>query len=39
MSNSDTSISRFYQGWRIYNERIVEVVRALETYGDWRRSS
>jgi len=25
MSNSDTSIGRFYEGWQIYNQRIVEV--------------
>lgn len=27
MSNSDTSVGPFYEGWQIYNERIVEVVR------------
>ena len=31
MSNSDTSIGRFYEGWQIYNQRIVEVVRDLST--------
>jgi uncharacterized damage-inducible protein DinB len=31
MSNSDTSIGRFYEGWQIYNARIVEVVRDLST--------
>jgi hypothetical protein len=29
MSNLDTSIGRFYEGWQIYNERIVEVIRDL----------
>jgi len=29
MSNSDTSTTRFYEDWQIYNERIVEVVRDL----------
>jgi uncharacterized damage-inducible protein DinB len=29
MSSSDTSVARFYEGWQIYNERIVEVVRDL----------
>ena len=29
MSNPNASVGRFYQGWQIYNERIVEVVRDL----------
>jgi uncharacterized damage-inducible protein DinB len=29
MTNRDTSIHRFYEGWQVYNERIVEVVGAL----------
>lgn len=29
MSNEDTSVRRFYEGWHTYNERIVEVVRDL----------
>lgn len=29
MSKFDTSVGRFYEGWQIYNERIVEVVRDL----------
>jgi hypothetical protein len=29
LSNLDTSIGRFYEGWQIYNERIVEVIRDL----------
>jgi hypothetical protein len=29
MSNLDTSIGWFYEGWQIYNERIVEVIRDL----------
>lgn len=29
MSNSDRSVSRFYEGWQTYYERIVEVVRDL----------
>jgi hypothetical protein len=29
MSDSDSSVGRFYEGWKIYNERIVEVVRDL----------
>jgi hypothetical protein len=29
MSNLDTSIGRFYEGWQIYNERIFEVIRDL----------
>ena len=29
MSNSDTRISQFYEGWQIYNQRMVEVVRDL----------
>jgi uncharacterized damage-inducible protein DinB len=28
-TNSDHSIGQFFQGWQIYNERIVEVVRDL----------
>ena len=27
ISDSDNSVGRFYEGWRTYNERIVEVVR------------
>jgi hypothetical protein len=29
MSNSDKSVGRYYEGWHIYNERIIEVVRDL----------
>jgi uncharacterized damage-inducible protein DinB len=29
LSNSNASVSRFYDGWQTYNERIVEVVRQL----------
>jgi len=29
MSNSNTSIGRFYEGWQVYNERTVEVVGEL----------
>jgi len=29
MSNSENSVGRYYEGWQIYNERIVEVVRDL----------
>src|SRR6266550_2741655 len=29
MSSSESSIGRFYEGWQIYNERIVEVVSGL----------
>jgi uncharacterized damage-inducible protein DinB len=29
LSNSDVSVGRFFEGWQIYNERIVEVVRGL----------
>ena len=29
MSDSDNSVGRFFEGWEVYNERIVEVVRDL----------
>lgn len=29
MTGPDTSVGRFYDGWQIYNERIIEVVRDL----------
>jgi len=29
VSNTNTPVDRFYEGWQIYNERIVEVVRDL----------
>lgn len=29
MSKSDSSVGRYYEGWQIYSERIVEVVRGL----------
>jgi uncharacterized damage-inducible protein DinB len=31
MSNPDASVGQFYEGWQIYNERIVEVIRDLST--------
>lgn len=37
MSNSDISIGRFYEGWHIYNERIVEVVLDLSSEQLWVR--
>jgi uncharacterized damage-inducible protein DinB len=33
MSSPESSVGRFYDGWHIYNERIVEVVRDLSPEG------